>query len=229
MTIGAGPNGFDGGRREGMIQVASVSASVLIGNSLTRPKFRTIHSMSDVIRILKAAEVGDRQAAAELLPLVYDELRNLAAVRMAAEVPGHTLDATALVHEAYLRLVGPTDDKRWDGRGHFFAAAAESMRRILVESARRKGRLQHGGKRRRIELTDFPCAVPPDDLLALDEALCRLAEQDPAKAEVVKLRYFAGMTVPEVAGCLCISVATAERHWAFARTWLYSELNDCKE
>ncbi|MBI3409663.1 MAG: sigma-70 family RNA polymerase sigma factor [Planctomycetes bacterium] len=182
--------------------------------------------MSDVTRILNAAVAGDRQAAAQLLPLVYDELRKLAAIRMTAEAPGNTLDATALVHEAYIRLVGPSDDKRWDGRGHFFAAAAEAMRRILVESARRKGRLQHGGNRRRIELTELPSAVAPDDMLALDEALSRLAERDAAKAEVVKLRYFAGMTVPEVASCLSISVATVERHWAFARVWLYSELND---
>ena len=184
--------------------------------------------MSDVTRLLDAAAAGDRQAAADLLPHVYNELRKLAAQRMASESPGHTLDATALVHEAYLRLIGPTDNKRWDGRGHFFAAAAESMRRILVESARRKECLQHGGKRKRIELTDVPSVVAPDDLLALDEALTRLAERDPAKAEIVKLRYFAGMTVPEVAVCLGLSVATVERHWVFARTWLYSDLNGTK-
>lgn len=182
--------------------------------------------MSHVTRILNAAVRGDPQAAGELLPLVYDELRKLAAVRMAAEAPGNTLDATALVHEAYLRLVEPNLIKPWDGRGHFFAAAAEAMRRILVESARRKGRVQHGGDHKRIELTEIPSEVPPNHLLALDEALGRLAEQAPAKAEVVKLRYFIGMTIPEVAACLDISVATAERHWAFARDWLYSELND---
>ena len=181
--------------------------------------------MPDLTPILNAVVAGDRHAAAELFPLVYDELRRLAAVHMAAEDPGHTLNATALVHEAYLRLALPTDDKLWDGRGHFFAAAAESMRRILVDSARRKGSLQRGGNLRRIELTDIPSAAPPEELLALDEALNRLAEKHPAKAEVVKLRYFVGMTVPEVASCMGISVATTERHWAFARTWLYSELN----
>jgi RNA polymerase sigma factor (TIGR02999 family) len=169
----------------------------------------------DVTRLLEAAHAGDRQAAAALLPLVYDELRKLAAARMSAEAPGHTLDATALVHEAYLRLVG---DQKFDGRGHFFAAAAEAMRRILVDAARRKGRVRHGGDRRRVELADLPAATPPDDLLDLDAAL-----------DVVKLRFFAGLTVPEVAAALGISVATAERHWAFARTWLFAELNDAEE
>jgi RNA polymerase sigma factor (TIGR02999 family) len=185
--------------------------------------------MSEVTRLLDAAAAGDRDAAAELLPLVYDELRKLAAARMAAERAGHTLDATALVHEAYLRLVGPADDRRWDGRGHFFAAAAEAMRRILVEAARRKGRVRHGGGRRRVELTDHAAAAPPDELLALDEALDRLAARDRTKADVVKLRFFAGLTVPQVAAALEISVATAERHWAFARTWLFAELNDPEE
>jgi RNA polymerase sigma factor (TIGR02999 family) len=182
--------------------------------------------MSDVTRLLDAAVAGDRRAATDLLPLVYDELRKLAAARVAAEAPGQTLDATALVHEAYLRLVG---DQQFDGRGHFFAAAAEAMRRILVESARRKGRVRHGGNRRRVELTDLPATAPPDELLALDEALDRLAERDPTRANVVKLRFFAGLTVPEVAAALSISVATAERHWAFARTWLFAELNDPEE
>jgi RNA polymerase sigma factor (TIGR02999 family) len=182
--------------------------------------------MSDVTRLLDAVNRGDRQAAADLLPLVYDELRKLAAARMAAEAPGHTLDATALVHEAYLRLVG---DQQFDGRGHFFAAAAEAIRRILVESARRKGRARHGGDRRRIELADLPAATQPEELLALDEALSRLAERDPVKAEVVKLRFFAGLTMPEISSALGISVATAERHWAFARTWLFAELNDLEE
>jgi RNA polymerase sigma factor (TIGR02999 family) len=185
--------------------------------------------MTPVTQLLDAAAAGDRRAAADLLPLVYDELRKLAAARMAAESSGHTLDATALVHEAYVRLVGPADDRRWDNRGHFFAAAAEAMRRILVEAARRKGRARHGGGRRRVELVDLPAAAPPDELLALDDALGRLAERDPAKAEVVKLRYFAGLTVPEVAAALGISVATAERHWAFARTWLFAELNGPEE
>ncbi|HJZ59084.1 MAG TPA: ECF-type sigma factor [Gemmataceae bacterium] len=181
--------------------------------------------MSDVTRLLDAAAAGDRQAAADLLPLVYDELRQLAAARMSQEAPGQTLDATALVHEAYLRLVGPADARVWDGRGHFFAAAAEAMRRILVEAARRKGRARHGGGRRRIELADVPAAVPDEDLLALDEALGRLAARDPARADLVKLRYFAGLTVPQAAAALGVSVATAERHWAFARAWLFAELN----
>jgi RNA polymerase sigma factor (TIGR02999 family) len=182
--------------------------------------------MSKVHSFLKAAQTGDRQAAADLLPLVYDELRKLAAARIACEAPGHTLDATALVHEAYLRLLG---NQQFDGRGHFFAAAAEAMRRILVDSARRKGRLRHGGNRRKFELTDLPAATPPDDLLALDEALARLDARDPARASVVKLRFFAGLTMAEVAAALSISVATAERHWAFARTWLFAELNEPEE
>lgn len=183
-------------------------------------------SVSDVTQILAAIESGDAQAASRLLPLVYDELRKLAAARMAAESPGHTLNATALVHEAYLRLVG---NQQFDGRGHFFAAAAEAMRRILVDAARRKGRIRHGGERRRVELADLPAETAPDDLLDLDEALERLAARDPVKAEVVKLRFFAGLTVPEVATALGISVATAERHWAFARTWLFAEMNNPEE
>ncbi len=182
--------------------------------------------MSHVTRLLEAAHAGDRQAADELLPLLYDELRNLAAIQMAKEKPGHTLNATALVHEAYLRLIG---DQQFDGRGHFFAAAAKAMRRILIDNARRKARIQHGGQVRRIELTDLPAAAPPEELLALDEALTHLAERSPIKAQVVTLRYFAGLTVPEVAACLGISVATVERHWAFARIWLFSELNDPKK
>jgi RNA polymerase sigma factor (TIGR02999 family) len=182
--------------------------------------------MSHVTRLLEAAKCGDRQAAADLLPLVYNELRNLATAKMVAESPGHTLDATALVHEAYLRLVG---DQQFDGRGHFFAAAAEAMRRILVESARRKGRVRHGGDRRRVELADLPAATPPDELLALDDALDRLSQRDPVRADVVKLRFFAGLKFSEVASSLGISVATAERHWAFARTWLYTDLNDTEE
>ncbi len=179
--------------------------------------------MSHVTRLLEAAHAGDRQAADQLMPLLYDELRKLAAVQMAQEKPGQTLNATALVHEAYLRLVG---DQQYDGRGHFFAAAAEAMRRILIDNARRKARIQHGGEFRRIELTDLPAEAQPEELLALDEALTHLAERSPIKAQVVTLRYFAGMTVPEVATCLGLSVATVERHWAFARTWLFSELND---
>jgi RNA polymerase sigma factor (TIGR02999 family) len=184
--------------------------------------------MSDVTRLLDAAAAGDRQAATDLLPLVYDELRRLAAARMAEERPGQTLQATALVHEAYLRLVGAGQPDGWDGRGHFFAAAAEAMRRILVEAARRKGRARHGGGQQRIDLGESALVVesPGDDLLAIDEALTRLAELDPTRAELVKLRFFAGLTMPEAAAALGISLATAERHWAFARTWLYAELSD---
>ena len=184
--------------------------------------------MSDVTRLLDAAAAGDRQAAADLLPLVYDELRQLAAARMAAEPPDQTLQATALVHEAYLRLVGRGDDNRWDSRGHFFAAAAEAMRRILVDAARRKKREQHGGDRRRVELDDVP-AVPPhsrDDLLALDAALTRLAAEDAQAARLVELRHFAGLTVPEAAQVLGISPRTADRIWAFARAWLHREISN---
>ncbi len=163
--------------------------------------------------------------ASELFASVYQELRAMAAAQMAGEQPGRTLDATALVHEAFLRLGG---ERAFANRRHFFGAAAEAMRRILIESARRKARLKHGGRRRRVELADHPADTSPDDLLALDDALVRLAERDPAKAEVVKLRYFVGMTVPEVATTLGISVATVERHWAFARAWLYDELNDAE-
>jgi RNA polymerase sigma factor (TIGR02999 family) len=181
--------------------------------------------MADITRLLDAAAAGDPAAAAQLLPLVYDELRALAARRIAAEKPGQTLQATALVHEAYLRLVG---DQPFMGRSHFFAAAAEAMRRILVETARRKGRVRHGGGRRRVDL-DGACPVadaPDDHLLDIDDALTRLAALDPVRAELVKLRFFAGLTMPEAAAALGISLATAERYWAFARTWLFAELAD---
>jgi RNA polymerase sigma factor (TIGR02999 family) len=184
--------------------------------------------MSDVVRVLSAIEQGDPSAAEQLLPLVYDELRKLAVQRLAQEAPGQTLEATALVHEAYLRLVNVEQVQHWNSRGHFFAAAAEAMRRILVESARRKGRLKHGRGRRRVDL-DSGCrvsAAPQLDLLALDEALSRLAETEPAKAELVKLRFFAGLTMPEAAAALDISLATAERDWTFAKAWLYAELAD---
>jgi RNA polymerase sigma factor (TIGR02999 family) len=160
------------------------------------------------------------------LPLVYDELRKLAAQKLARENPGQTLQATALVHEAYLRLVDSDTAQRWDSRGHFFAAAAEAMRRILVEQARRKRRVRHGGGKKRIDL-DAACflVVPQsDEFLALDEALTRLAAMNPIRAEVIKLRFFAGLTMAEVARALSISKPTAERYWAFARTWLYAEL-----
>ncbi len=186
--------------------------------------------MSQVTRILSAIECGDPHAAVQLLPLVYDELRQLAAMRLAHEKPGQTLEATALVHEAYLRLVGTpsADGASWKGRGHFFGAAAEAMRRILVESARRKNRLKHGREHRRVDL-ESGCLVseaPSLDLVALDEALARLAEAEPAKAELVKLRFFAGLTMPEAAAALNISLATAERYWTFAKSWLYAELAD---
>jgi RNA polymerase sigma factor (TIGR02999 family) len=184
--------------------------------------------MSDVTSILAAIDAGDPDSAAELLPLVYDELRRLAAQKLAQEKPGQTLQATALVHEAYLRLVGDAPEQPWNSRGHFFGAAVEAMRRILVESARRKGSVRHGGRRMRINL-DEACDVTDeshDDVLAIDEALTRLAERDPLRAELVKLRFFAGLTMPEIAAALGISLATAERHWVFARTWLYAELAD---
>ena len=181
--------------------------------------------MSDVTRLLDAAAAGDRKAAADLLPLVYDQLRELAAVRLAAEAPGQTLQATALVHEAYLRLVGDAAGG-WEGRGHFFAAAAEAMRRILVEGARRKKRVKHGGDRRRVPLDDgaAPAGAPADDLLALDEALAGLAEEDPVKARLVELRFFAGLSVEDAARCLGISRATADRYWAYAKAWLYEKV-----
>ena len=183
--------------------------------------------MSDVTRALDAIAHGEPQAAGRLLPLVYDELRRLAARRLAGEKPGQTLQATALVHEAYLRLVGAEPAAPWNGRGHFFAAAAEAMRRILVENARRKRRLRHGGGRRRIDLdaVDPPADAPSDDLLALDEALEQLAAQEPAVVEVVKLRYFAGLTIEQAAAALDLSIRTANRHWAFARAWLYRRLH----
>jgi RNA polymerase sigma factor (TIGR02999 family) len=181
--------------------------------------------MSHVTRLLDAAAAGDRRAAADLLPLVYDELRKLAAARMAAEAPGQTLQPTALVHEAYLRLVG---DQRFDGREHFFAAAAEAMRRILVESARRKRGPKHGGGRQRLEADLDAISAPGSsvDLLALDEALTKLAREAPLRAELVKLRFFAGLTMPEAAQALGISLPTAERYWTYARTWLYAEMSD---
>ncbi len=182
--------------------------------------------MNDVTRILSAVEQGDVGASERLLPLVYDELRRLAAQRLAQEKPGQTLQATALVHDAYLRLVGGSDPG-WNSRGHFFAAAAEAMRRILVESARRKRRAKHGGGLRRVDLDDGPAAPGArDDVLAVDEALTEFARQEPAKAELVKLRYFAGLSLEEAATCLGISESTAKRHWAVARAWLFNALSD---
>jgi RNA polymerase sigma factor (TIGR02999 family) len=183
--------------------------------------------MNDVTRILSDLAQGDSHAAGKLLPLVYDELRKLAVVRMAEEAPGNTLNATALVHEAYLRLVGPTDAARWDSRGHFFAAAAEAMRRIMVDAARRKGREKHGGGRKRVELDAVQPAAPDPrhDLLALDTALTRLAAVDPQAAKLVELRHFTGLSVAEAARALGISPRTADRVWAFARAWLHRELS----
>jgi RNA polymerase sigma factor (TIGR02999 family) len=178
----------------------------------------------DVSGLLDAAAAGDRQAADALLPLVYDELRKLAAARMVAERPDHTLTATALVHEAYLRLVG---DQRFDHRGHFFAAAAEAMRRILVEAARKKGRLKRGGGQARLALDGLAAGDPAaaDELLALDDALTHLEAEHPEAAAVVKLRHFAGLTIEQAAAALAVSVRTANRHWAFAKAWLYRQLN----
>ncbi len=175
--------------------------------------------MSEITRLLAAATAGDRQAAADLLPLVYDELRRLAAARMVAERPGHTLDATALVHEAYLRLVG---DQHFDGKAHFFAAAAEAMRRVLVNHARNRNRLKRCGGRSRVDFDRItgPATATDDDLLELDDALGRLANEFPVAAELVKLRFYAGMTLGDAAEALGLPRRTADRHWAFSRAWL---------
>jgi RNA polymerase sigma factor (TIGR02999 family) len=182
--------------------------------------------MNEVTRILQAVERGDRQAARELLPLVYDELRRLAARQLAQETPGQTLQPTALVHEAYLKLVGPANAEGFQGRRHFFGAAAEAMRRILVEAARSKGRLKRGGGAIRLNLpADLPAASgDPDEMLDLDAALQALAAEDPEKAALVELRYFAGLAEEEAAACLGISRATASRHWTYARAWLFDHL-----
>ena len=178
--------------------------------------------MSEVTRILNAMEQGNGRAIDELLPAVYQELRQLAAQKLSHEKPGQTLQATALVHEAYLRLAG-AEDRTWKGRTHFFAAAAEAMRRILIENARRKHRLKRGGNRQRVDVDEAEIVIegPSDDLLALDEALSRLAEIDTAKADLVKLRYFAGLTLEQAAEVLELSPTTAKRHWTYARAWLY--------
>ena len=183
--------------------------------------------MHDVTQVLNAIQNGDAQAAEQLLPLMYDELRQLAGRNLAQEAPGQTLNATALVHEAYLRLVSNQPDAgerdSWNSRGHFFAAAAEAMRRILIENARRKRTEKHGGRLNRIDLDAVACvtAGPTDDLLALDDALTRLAREDAVKAELVNLRYFAGLTIQEAADVLGISRATADRYWVYAKVWLY--------
>jgi RNA polymerase sigma factor (TIGR02999 family) len=184
--------------------------------------------MNDVTRILSAVQQGDPQAADQLLPLVYQELRRLAAEKMAQEKPGQTLQATALVHEVYLKLVDVEKSQHWNSRGHFFAAAAEAMRRILVDNARRKHRPKHGGDRQRIEL-DEACSLADDgaaQVLLVDEALSKLAKESPEKAELVKLRYVAGMSAKEAAATLGISRATADRYWAYAKAFLYCEIAD---
>jgi RNA polymerase sigma factor (TIGR02999 family) len=182
--------------------------------------------MTDVTEILNAIEQGDPSASEQLLPLVYDELRKLAAQKMAKEAPGQTLQPTALVHEAYLRLAEGEESGCWESQGHFFAAAAEAMRRILVENARRKQNIRRGGNLRRRELKEPALAVaePSDDILALDEALRRLAERHAVKAELVELRYFAGLTIAQAARAIGISTTTAERYWSYAKAWLHREL-----
>src|SRR5215472_4234245 len=182
--------------------------------------------MSEVTQILHAIAEGDPDAASQLLPLVYDELRKLAAQKLARETPGQTLQPTALVHEAYLRLVGEDEEQHWDSRGHFFGAAAEAMRRILVESARQKGSLKRGGDRGRVDVVDSLLAAPEprEDLVGLDAALTRLAETDQQAAELVQLRYFAGLSIREIAEILGISPRTADRLWAYARAWLHQEI-----
>jgi RNA polymerase sigma factor (TIGR02999 family) len=184
--------------------------------------------MSEVTRILSAIEEGDPSAAEQLLPLVYDELRKLAAEKLAHETPGQTLEATALVHEAYVRLVDADRAQHWNSRGHFFAAAAQAMRNILVDNARRKQRTRHGGGRQRVPLEEAQPAPPSDadDLLALDEALSLLAAEDSEAARIVHLRYFAGLSVEEAAQALGISRASAYREWTFARAWLLQALSD---
>tara|TARA_R110002111_G_scaffold257026_1_gene324945 strand:+ start:87194 stop:87769 length:576 start_codon:yes stop_codon:yes gene_type:complete len=188
--------------------------------------------MQEVTQILKALEAGDVAATDQLLPIVYDELRKLAGQKMSHEAPGQTLTATALVHEAYLRLVGQQDEaQQWNHRGHFFAAAAESMRRILIENARRKKRVKHGGEQDRVELSEIaaPALDQADDLLALDDALTKFALESPEKTELVKLRYFAGLSEQEAADVLGISRATAARHWAYSRAWLFSQIKADKD
>ncbi|TWU22593.1 sigma-70 family RNA polymerase sigma factor [Bythopirellula polymerisocia] len=182
--------------------------------------------MADVTQILSQIEAGDPSAADQLLPLVYEELRKLAAAKLAHEKPGQTLQATALVHDAYIRLVATDEAQHWHSRRYFFSAAAEAMRRILVENARQKARLKHGGGAQRVELDDdhWVTSVSPEQLMAVDDCLIKLAEEDPTAAEVVKLRYFAGMNIAEAADSLGIHRATAHRHWTYARAWIRAEL-----
>jgi RNA polymerase sigma factor (TIGR02999 family) len=182
--------------------------------------------MSDVVHLLNAIEQGDPNAASQLLPLVYDELRRLAAQKLAQEQPGQTLQPTALVHEAYLRLIGGQQELHWDGRGHFFAAAAEAMRRILVEAARRKRRHRHGGTMKRVEMADSPAPDNEDKLLAFDEALTHLAQEDPLAARVVELRYFTGAGHEAVAAALSITIYQVRQKWSYARAWLHDALGE---
>jgi RNA polymerase sigma factor (TIGR02999 family) len=185
--------------------------------------------MADVTQILSQIDSGDRSAAEQLLPLVYDELRKLAAAKLANEKPGHTLQATALVHEAYLRLLGPMGaDQPWNSRGHFFGAAAEAMRRILIDGVRRKASAKHGGTLQRVDFEELQLAVPDRglDLLALDEALDQLASRDTRKAELVKLRFFAGLSISQAANALGISESTADADWAYAKAWLRLQMAD---
>jgi RNA polymerase sigma factor (TIGR02999 family) len=182
--------------------------------------------MNEVTQILSAIEQGDPHAAEQLLPLVYNELRLLAATRLAQETPGQTLQATALVHEAFLRLVGTAQDQSWDSRGHFFAAAAQAMRRILLNRARAKNRLKRAGERRHVDLDQLEIALDTNDeqLIALDEALAQLAAEDPEAARLVDLRFFAGLTLKDAAASLGLALRTAQRQWAYARAWLYARL-----
>ena len=182
--------------------------------------------MSDVTQLLNAIDAGDPKAADQLLPLVYEELRKLAGAKMALEKPGQTLQATALVHEAWLRLMGTDKLKSWNSRGHFFGAAAEAMRRILVDRARQKARVRHGGSLERVDLEHVTLATKDNDetVLAIHEALEKLALESPQKAEMVKLHYFIGLEYPEIATALGVSLSTVERHWAYARSWLFREM-----
>jgi len=217
------------GHRSSHFHLGFHQASHLIPHrpvSTSASRIHTLTGVNDVTQILEAAQEGDATAAEKLLPLVYKELRALAAHRMAQEAPGHTLQATALVHEAWLRLVKPEEQARFQNRAHFFAAAAEAMRRILVESARRKKRIKHGGQLERVdvEAVDVPLPIPAEELLALDEALDRLNETDPRAAEVVKLCFFTGLTQEQAARELGVSLRTTERLWEYARAWLFREM-----
>lgn len=215
-------------RRQRQIEVLQRSVGTVWPNDIAVIKIR---SMTDVTQILSQIESGDPSAAEQLLPLVYDELRKLAAARLAQEKPGQTLQATALVHDAYLRLVDADKARHWDSRGHFFSAAAEAIRRILIEKARTKKRIRHGGSRHRVDLEQALSLVEEvgDPLLALDEALTKFAALEPVKAKLVKLRYFAGCSIDEAADLLGISRTSAKRYWAYARAWLLAELSNFNE